>query len=539
MGAVFLAEHMGLGRKFAIKVLNQELSGRREFIERFVREARAATAIDHPHVIEVVDTGYFPDGTAYYVMEHLQGEDLARTVREASRLPWQRVHHIALQICDALASAHAKGIIHRDLKPENCFRITRDADTDFIKLLDFGIAKLLGPPGTSLTNTGELLGTPYYMAPEQAMGQDIDHRVDVYALGAMLYQLLTGRVPHDGRNNIEVLAAVLTRAPEAIHVVAPDAEVPPQLEDIVERAMQKEPGWRFQSMTAFAEALRRIPNAQTAIAAPAPTPAPAVPKQTPSREELPYVLTEAAPEPAIAPAPEDSAGSSAAGSTFVVAQTPVALSIHASPQTPPPTTARPRLLFGLGLVLAVAAGSSLFLRIPPSTTTTPIVDSDRSTPLTVIHDQPAKLVIPSEPSPPPTAPETPLETSPGPSGPPAVLVTPIATQPPAPKQPKTPTTQLRSKPDASKTHANIAKLLAEIDRKIQTNCHSRFGDSIVVTVTLEAATGKLKSRALLPPHEESIQVWPCIRGFFDRAKFPPFTGGDYTQKVELEISPQN
>ena len=285
MGEVYLAQHLVSERRCAIKLLRPELSTCHEHVERFLREARAVNRSAHPNVIELIDAGHLPDGTVYHAMELLEGEDLASTLRGETRLPWSRVRHIALQICAALASAHARDIVHRDLKPANCFRITRDSDPDFIKVLDFGIAKLLDHAHTTLTGKGDLVGTLRYMAPEQAEGGEIDRRADIYALGAMLYHLLTGRTAADGRTNVEVLTSLLTRPPKPFPT---DLKLPPGVWPVVEKAMARNPDHRFASMPEFAAALLAIdsapailppepqlsespPNAQTPTAlAPAP-----------------------------------------------------------------------------------------------------------------------------------------------------------------------------------------------------------------------------------------------------------------------------
>jgi serine/threonine protein kinase len=260
MGEVYLAQHLVSERRCAIKLLRPELSTCHEHVERFLREARAVNRSAHPNVIELIDAGHLPDGTVYHAMELLEGEDLDSTLRRETRLPWSRVRHIALQICAALASAHARDIIHRDLKPANCFRITRDRDPDFIKVLDFGIAKLLDRAHTTLTGKGDLIGTLRYMAPEQAEGGEIDRRTDIYALGAMLYHLLTGRTAADGRTNVELLTSLLTRPPKPF---PPDLELPPGVWPVVEKAMARNPDHRFASMPEFAAALLAIDSTPT------------------------------------------------------------------------------------------------------------------------------------------------------------------------------------------------------------------------------------------------------------------------------------
>ncbi|MGB1016694.1 MAG: serine/threonine-protein kinase, partial [Nannocystaceae bacterium] len=199
MGTVYLAEHVTIGKRLAIKVLSREFAHKHELVERFLQEARAASMIAHENVVEITDFGRTPDGSVFFVMEHLAGEDLSATIAKEGPLPWSRVKPIALQICMALEAAHAKGVIHRDMKPENCFRVARSSNQDFIKVLDFGIAKISNDEasGTNkgLTKTGMIFGTPEYMSPEQAQGMRVDLRADIYAVGVIVYECLTGKTP--------------------------------------------------------------------------------------------------------------------------------------------------------------------------------------------------------------------------------------------------------------------------------------------------------------------------------------------------------
>ena len=210
MGAVYAAEHSLLGRQAAIKVLLPDLSQKQDVVQRFFNEARAATAIRHPGIIEIYDFGWTPDGAAFIVMERLDGETLGRRASRV-RLRWQAVLSIARQIAGALAAAHAKGIVHRDLKPDNVFLVP-DPEVpggERIKLLDFGIAKLAvdSTSSSNVTKTGAVMGTPTYMAPEQCRGVAVDHRADLYALGCVIYELCSGRPPFLGEGTGDVLAA--------------------------------------------------------------------------------------------------------------------------------------------------------------------------------------------------------------------------------------------------------------------------------------------------------------------------------------------
>jgi serine/threonine protein kinase len=247
MGAVYSAEHTLIGRVAAVKLLLPELSQNQEIVTRFFNEARAATAIRHPGIVEIYDFGYHSDGAAYIVMEFLQGEPLANRMARG-RMAAQPALAVVRQIAGALAAAHSKGIVHRDLKPDNVFLVP-DPEVpggERIKLLDFGIAKLANDgPNSSKTRTGSVMGTPTYMSPEQCRGVNVDKRADIYSLGCMLFELCTGRPPFIGEGVGDVLAAHIHVPPPAVQSIAPD--VPHELEVLVQRMLVKDPAQRMQS----------------------------------------------------------------------------------------------------------------------------------------------------------------------------------------------------------------------------------------------------------------------------------------------------
>ncbi|MBZ0236861.1 MAG: serine/threonine protein kinase, partial [Deltaproteobacteria bacterium] len=247
MGAVYAAEHTLIGRVAAVKLLLPELSQNQEIVTRFFNEARAATAIRHPGIVEIYDFGFHADGSAYIVMEYLQGEPLASRMARG-RMAAQPALAIIRQMAGALAAAHQKGIVHRDLKPDNVFLVP-DPEVpggERIKLLDFGIAKLANDgPNSSKTRTGSVMGTPTYMSPEQCRGVGVDHRADLYSLGCMLFELCTGRPPFVGEGVGDVLAAHIHVPPPSVQSIAPD--VPHELEVLVQRLLVKDPAQRMQS----------------------------------------------------------------------------------------------------------------------------------------------------------------------------------------------------------------------------------------------------------------------------------------------------
>ncbi len=268
MAEVYLAEHIAIGKRCAIKLMFAEHCHKQDLIDRFLQEARAASAIEHENVVEITDFGRAPNGSVYFAMEYLAGEDLADTLERERRLPWYRVRGLAGQLCQALAAAHAKGIVHRDLKPENCFRITRGGNPDFIKVLDFGIAKIVsdvGDGGKGLTRTGSIFGTPEYMSPEQAAGEKVDRRADIYSLGVILYELLTGHTPFTAENYMGVLAKHMFEAPVAPRVRAPEADIPAAAEAVILKAMQKDRDLRFQDMVEFAAAIEAVGTGAPAV----------------------------------------------------------------------------------------------------------------------------------------------------------------------------------------------------------------------------------------------------------------------------------
>jgi tRNA A-37 threonylcarbamoyl transferase component Bud32 len=256
MGRVYAARHTRLHKKrFAIKVLHSDLTRQAEVVGRFLREADATSALQHPNIVGVVDVNQLADGRPFIVAELLEGEQLGDYFERNGKLSIEEAIALCRPICQALIAAHEKDIVHRDIKPENLFVVGEGA-TRTVKVLDFGISLMGDATTASITKTGMVMGTPAYMPPEQARGSRVDFRADIYAVGAILYEALTGDPPFERTDPIATLGAVLTRAPKAPSDLAP--EIPPALERIVQKAMEKLPERRFASMRDFDAALAEL-----------------------------------------------------------------------------------------------------------------------------------------------------------------------------------------------------------------------------------------------------------------------------------------
>ncbi len=253
MGAVYEALQEDLGRRVAVKVLHPYLAHDADLVARFRREAEAAARLGHANIVQVTDFGRPDDGAVFLVMELLAGAPLSAVIDRDGRLPPERVATIAWQVLSALEAAHRAHLVHRDLKPDNIFLTSVSGVGDVVKLLDFGIAKLVAGEGSGMTATGAVLGTPAYMAPEQARGAPVDARVDLYALGVVMYEALSGRMPYAGNNYNAVIAAILTEDPPGLAELRPDLD--PALVAVVERAMARSPDARFDSAHSMREAL--------------------------------------------------------------------------------------------------------------------------------------------------------------------------------------------------------------------------------------------------------------------------------------------
>ena len=425
MGEVYEAQHASIGRRFAIKFLHPLLASNNEVVARFQREAQAAGGLENENIAAVMDIGTADDGAPYLVMEYLDGEDLAHLLVRGGPLPVPRAAYIIIQACRGLAAAHVRGIVHRDLKPENLFICKRNDGSDLVKVLDFGIAKLhTGPVGTGLTQTGTTMGTPFYMSLEQARGaKEVDHRTDIYALGVILYEILSGTKPHPGESYNEILYHVISKEPAPLDGTRPG--LPPGLSAVVHRAMAREVEDRYASAADLTAAL--IPFAGRAV--------------TPLRSQvgMAAALGETMNSPVSLPA-------------IAVARVPSQIPV------PAPKRGRSRaVVWGALAVVAALLGTLILWRV--------LRHEPAPAPAPVPVPTPAPVpppVPPPTPPPPPTpspAPETPppaakVESPPGRSpGRPPGQRSPKSSAPPAadskPPQPVAPAAQPAENPENS------------------------------------------------------------------------------------------
>lgn len=264
MSIVYKAQHSLMNRTVAIKMLHQKLKDDSMALERFRLEAQAASSLNHQNVITVYDFGISPTGEPFFVMDCLNGESLENIIDRDGRIEFRRAINIFKQVCDGLEEAHRKGIVHRDLKPANVILMRRDDGGDLVKLVDFGIAKLLPQTGKvqqQLTRTGEVFGSPIYMSPEQCLGRELDTRSDIYALGCLMYEAVAGEPPFIGDSFLETMNMHVDNHPKLISEKAPDSEVPAELEAAILCCLQKDPDIRFQTAGELKEVLSSVASA--------------------------------------------------------------------------------------------------------------------------------------------------------------------------------------------------------------------------------------------------------------------------------------
>jgi hypothetical protein len=261
MGEVYLAEHVNLGRKEALKILHPRLASEPQFVSRFRREARATNRVQHPNIVSVYDFGRLPDGRFYLSMEYADGQSLYAELARHGPLSVGRALHVLWQLADAVDHAHSRGVVHRDLKPENMVLVEHRGKPDVLKVLDFGIAKIVAPDYEThnLTQKGEIFGTALYMAPEQFAGVGADPRADLYAIGCIGFEVLVGEPPFNGRT-MEIMHKHLTTRPDRPSARRPQAGIPPELDEVIARCLEKDPTRRFQTGRELAVALERVPG---------------------------------------------------------------------------------------------------------------------------------------------------------------------------------------------------------------------------------------------------------------------------------------
>ncbi|MFO0660900.1 MAG: serine/threonine-protein kinase [Polyangiaceae bacterium] len=265
MGKVYRAEQAPLGRVCALKVLTTNYAGDSdpEFHKRFFLEASIASKLTHPNTVTIFDYGRTDDDIYYIAMEYLEGRTLHRAIREEGPFPEERATHIGRQMCRALREAHSLGVIHRDLKPANIYLVEHADEVDFVKVLDFGLVKNVADGQTEeLTQAGLFMGSPKYMSPEQIRGDKVDARTDVYSLGIVMYEMVTGKVPFDRANSVNILMAHVNEPPPPLREMYPECQCGPAIEEVIFKCIAKSPQDRFSGMDELLNALKRASGGQ-------------------------------------------------------------------------------------------------------------------------------------------------------------------------------------------------------------------------------------------------------------------------------------
>jgi serine/threonine-protein kinase len=302
MGQVYLAEHVKIGRRYALKVIKPGLVASADAVSRFNREAANASRIAHPNVVQVYDFGESSDGLVYFAMELVEGESLAALVQRETALPPARVAAITRQIADALAAAHDLRIVHRDLKPENVMLAKQRDGTDQVKVVDFGVSRIMDDDAQKVTKTGLVIGTLEYMSPEQFTGEAVDGRSDQYSLGIIVFRMLTGTLPFVGKTALEAMEGRVITGPPRLAAVRPDVEWPAPLQAVLDRALSAQPEKRFADVTALSQALDAAVRAWHPAESGAAAPPLALPP--PPRPASPQEAAPVAAKPAVVLAPE-------------------------------------------------------------------------------------------------------------------------------------------------------------------------------------------------------------------------------------------
>jgi len=411
MGVVYRATHVALKKPFAIKVMRGEQAHDPDVVQRFVQEARAASAIGHPNIVNINDFGSTVDGAVYLAMEFLAGQTLAQAM-ESGPIECDRALRIFIQIAGALEATHEHGIVHRDLKPENIFLKPEPENPDFVKVLDFGVAKVRNATA-NITRTGMVVGTPHYMSPEQAAGQPVDHRSDIYSLGVIMYQALSGQLPFSAESFTDVMTKHMYEPPQAPSFFG--VELPQVLEALVLQGLSKKPEERPQSMRELQLSLQRI-QARAAFSEPAAGPARFAGVSAEPEPERARAVAAPVPSPTQpsstaprSPAPRyDSQPAAASWSPDAVAESPTlqAAAVHTiwsdDEVVSVPKSGRP-LWFWACVLGVVAVAMAFVFRIPnleapaASSAPTPAVEPPGPTPVAAVPaDVPAETAAPAQ-----------------------------------------------------------------------------------------------------------------------------------------------
>ncbi|HJZ77210.1 MAG TPA: protein kinase [Vicinamibacterales bacterium] len=427
MGAVYRATHVMLGKTVAIKLIRPEIVASPEIVRRFQREARAATALNHPNIVSVYDLGQTPDGTLYIAMEYIDGPSLKTLIQSGRPIALTRTISILRQVASALATAHKHNIVHRDLKPQNIMLATGPDGSELAKLVDFGIAKTFDE-STQLTSTGSALGTPYYMSPEQIEGRAVDARSDIYALGIILYEMLVGEVPFADQSTPAVLLKQLKERP--VRPSLRNAAVPAALEEITLRCLEKDPQQRFQTADEFTAALNNasatlsatsaemtLPTGHAVVpSAPSVAPPEGTPLSGATVESSSMVASppSAAGPGALAPAESPAPAAKSGGDTKPTVDQPV-VPVSAAPASQPQSSGSIVPLLAIAAVLLLLAGGYLWWSsrqasvTEAAATTQPPADAPKTTPASAQPEPPPPASTDTrKPSEPPAAPAPPV-----------------------------------------------------------------------------------------------------------------------------------
>jgi serine/threonine protein kinase len=566
MGAVFRGRQIQLRKPVAVKLLRPEYGHRKIHRERFLREARAASRIGHRNVVDISDFGETADGRVFFVMELLEGEDLARALRREGAMPWRRARGILLQIVRALKAAHAKSVIHRDVKPANIFLVkTTDDEPDEVKVLDFGVAKVTDPADSAaegLTSADKVMGTAMYMAPEQALGKVADARSDVYAVGCVAYQMLAGRPAFSGTNALEILMRRINEPAPSLGDEVP--HIAAVVEAFVRRAMARDPMARFQTMKEMEDAIREIPaeiesrgpepqTRPSSVAArelEAPTSTSARRAATPTPRGLTErfgatppsgVPTEAIDKPSsdVGDGPLTEPAVPAARAGLDTGMPPTSPSLAIDEVTPPVSRSTSRvgivLVPALVGVLALGAwmawdrrGDGDDARVAARAGTT----ADRApggapAPEDAKVDSPVDArPSPEDPPPsegPPAAVQSPAHDA-ADATPKSAVAEPPTTAPPGPASPVEPAPKAASKPAPKATKPRPKKPVArDVERtskalaaKARSTCAGSAGTSVAVSFNIETSG---KPAAVRVPSGTDADLATCLRGLVRGARF--------------------